>query len=229
MEYIKRAEKDNVRLSIYQDSDPTNPRKEAFDTFGTMVCWHRRYTLGDEHSYSSADNFIRSFAEDNITYDERYKFDKDGEEIDILDEMNEKDLFNLATKNMLILSLNLYDHSGITMSVNNFGDPWDSGQVGWIYVKNKNIQHEFGSLDDGAIKKAKNILIDEVKIYDQYLTGEVYGFVLEKKNICECCKHVEWEEIDSCWGFFGEDIFKNGLKGEISKEYEYLIDILEDR
>lgn len=42
-------------LEIRQDEEPYSPRED--DNFGTMVCWHRRYTLGDEHEFATPDDF----------------------------------------------------------------------------------------------------------------------------------------------------------------------------
>lgn len=36
-------------LVIQPDDDPLNPRED--DNFGKMVCFHRRYHLGDHHNY----------------------------------------------------------------------------------------------------------------------------------------------------------------------------------
>lgn len=44
-------------------------------------------------------------------------------------------------------------------------------------------------------------------VYNQYLTGEVYGYVLE----------VEGEE-DSCFGFYGDDPVTNGMMDNLSAE-----------
>jgi len=33
------------KIEIHLDEQPDNPRE---DSFGTMVCWHRNYNLGDE-------------------------------------------------------------------------------------------------------------------------------------------------------------------------------------
>lgn len=41
-------------IEIHSDEDPSNPREE-FDHMGTMVCFHRRYTLGDKHNFSLED------------------------------------------------------------------------------------------------------------------------------------------------------------------------------
>ena len=35
-------------LRIIQDEDPVNPRLD-FDNLGTMICFHKRYNLGDAH------------------------------------------------------------------------------------------------------------------------------------------------------------------------------------
>lgn len=45
------------------------------------------------------------------------------------------------------------------------------------------------------VEKIKEILRGEVEIYDQYLRGEVYGFIVEDDD---------GEHIDSCWGFYGD-------------------------
>lgn len=37
-------------IGIRNDEDPMDPRKE-WDNLGTMICLHRRYSLGDKHSY----------------------------------------------------------------------------------------------------------------------------------------------------------------------------------
>lgn len=49
----------------------------------------------------------------------------------------------------------------------------------------------------------------EVEVYDQYLTGEVYGVITEEYN----AEDDDWEEKDSCWGYFsdkwGDELVKN--------------------
>jgi hypothetical protein len=36
----------------------------------------------------------------------------------------------------------------------------------------------------------------EVKTYDDFLTGEVFGYIV---------KNVAGAEVESCWGFYGEE------------------------
>ncbi len=91
-------------------------------------------------------------------------------------------------ENLIVLPLYLYDHSGITMSTASFSCSWDSGQVGFIYCK-KGTE---GLTDQQIIEN----LEAEVKTYDQYLTGDVYGYIVED---------LTGEHIDSCWGFYGRE------------------------
>jgi hypothetical protein len=49
-------------------------------------------------------------------------------------------------------------------------------------------------------------LIGEVKTYDDYLTGNVYGYkVIDEQG----------NEEDSCWGYYGEDSIKEEFKNEL--------------
>jgi len=99
-------------------------------------------------------------------------------------------------KGGVILPLYLYDHSGITMRTGPFSCPWDSGQVGWIYATRETIIKEYGK---NSRKKAEKLLEGEVKTYDQFLTGDIWGYKIENE---------EGEHIESCWGFFGAEYCK---------------------
>jgi hypothetical protein len=43
-----------LTVKIEHDEDAQDPRKD-FDNFGTMACFHRRYTLGDKHGLTIAE------------------------------------------------------------------------------------------------------------------------------------------------------------------------------
>lgn len=45
-------------LQIYRDEYAENPRE--WENLGKMVCWHRRYNLGDKHDYDSPQDFCES-------------------------------------------------------------------------------------------------------------------------------------------------------------------------
>jgi len=234
-------------LILQNDYDAESPRTD--ECFGKMICFHNRYSLGDEHDYSYPSDFIRelirneclpaneminyikSGQSDNVKlefdrfshqwdisyYDNHFKkwsvecsFDPplDGQESDVADAIVEtmtmSELINIAKNNCCILPLYLYDHSGITMSTSRFNDPWDSGQVGWIYVSHTDVEKEYGTFNEESIEKAMKLLQGEVEYYDHYIRGDCYGFQLYKDD----------EEIDSCWGFIGSpDEMRSDVEG----------------
>lgn len=136
----------------------------------------------------------------------------------ILECLPDKDLKKLADRNNVILPLYIYDHSGVTMSCEftyPYNDRWDSSMVGWIYTSYEDIQKKYGSINPETLEKAKNTLIAETKLYDSYLQGDCYGYVIEKDGV----------EIDSCWGFTGdlrEMISK--MKSVADEKHKHLFD-----
>lgn len=180
------VEKNGVTLTIWQDSNGSNPRE--WDNLGTMLCGHGRYNLGD-----------KTFDSDNYS---------DWEEV-LKGEVG-------SLKDLIYLPLYLYDHSGITMSTTKFNDEWDSGQVGWIYVTKEQARKELGKkrLTKELQERIIDILKNEVRTYDLYLTGEIYGYTLEDEE-----NNFE----DSCGGFFGDSDIKY-MKEHVPEKYHFLFD-----
>lgn len=156
-------------VRIVYDDDSPNPRTE-WDNFGTMAAFHRRYNLGDK------DHGIRS--EDFSGWAE-------------MREYIEKEL-----DAPVILPLYLYDHSGLRISTGDFGDPWDSGQVGFIFATRAQLEKEYGKkkLTKKILDRARKVLEGEVETYDDFLSGQVYGFVVEDE---------EGDELESLYGIYG--------------------------
>lgn len=169
-------------LQVIQDESPESPR--SWDNLGTMICFHGRYSLGDKHDYNHND-------------------------YSGWEEMEKAIIKNESPA--VILPLYLYDHSGITISTSPFSCRWDSGQIGFIFVSKETLRKEYGvkRITKKEIEKATKVLLGEVETYDQYITGDVYGF----KVVDE-----EGNEEDSSWGFFGSDIKTNGILDHINAE-----------
>lgn len=159
-----------------------------WDNLGAMICFHGRYNLGDEHN------------------------------------LEVEDLLEEVETAAVALPLYLYDHSSISMSTSRqypFNCPWDSSQVGYIYVTKEEALSNYDSfwkyLTKRRIKKIKDYLQSEVDIYDQYLRGEVYGYIVENK---------EGEDIDSCWGFYDKEYMvqqaKDGIDYQIKTTWQQL-------
>jgi len=181
----------NRKLEIHTDETPENPRD--YDNNGIMICFHKRYNLGDEHNYKSCDFSSLEEIEMQIRKD-----------------------YDVAT----LLCLYLMDHSGLSITTdhNKFAicDPmhWDWGQVGFIFTTREHLK-EMGHPDNVDIDEVEMWLLDEVKIYNQYLSGDTYGFQIKK--LCEHCGN-KTNTIESCWGFYGSDIFENGIIDVLSAE-----------
>jgi len=182
-----KYQKDDEFIEIVQEETAENPR-EAWDNLGHMACFHRRYNLGDKQT----------------------EIDKD--DYDSWDEI-EADLNKRAP---IVIRLNLYDHSGITISASNgypYNCRWDSSTVGFIYVTKEDLKKEYSvkRISKKVLKTARAVLMGEIKVYDQYITGAVYGFRKYELVTCKTCKHTEEEIIDSCYGFYGHDHKESGL------------------
>jgi len=179
LEAIETINIKGYTVEIFPEDYPEDPR--SWDNAGTMVCWHRRYDLGDIQPKDDPQDYFRDEIEPVAA---------------------------------AVLPLYLYDHSGITISTGAFSCPWDSGQVGWIFITKEKAKTDFGikRLTKKAIKRLENYLRAEVKTYDDYLTGAVYGYAVKNPN---------GEEIDGCWGYFGYDHKESGLLDAANSMIDY--------
>lgn len=169
---VKTIEYKNHTIEIKLDSSPVNPREE-WDNFGRMICFHKRYNIGDKHELpheKDADDFAK---------------------------------YIKSNKNVVSFPVYMLDHSGLTISIDaskfRACDPqaWDWGLLGWIYTTKEDIRKEFKlkRITKHYLEVAQELLKSEVEVFDQYLTGQVFGYEIFDS---------EGEWIDSCWGFYGD-------------------------
>lgn len=167
---MEEFENDKYKLEIDIDCDPTNPRE--FDNLSEMVCFHKRYNLGDNHSFKSND-------------------------YNSWDEM--KKAIERTENPAIILPIFLMDHSGLTISTTPFGCRWDSGQVGFVLVTKKKVCEEYSvkRVSKKLIEKVKELILSEVETYDHYITGDVYSYSLLNKITKEeeCCSGFYGSDI----------------------------------
>lgn len=77
-------------LFVVPDDEPVNPREE-WDNFGTMVCFHKRYTLGDKHNYDNTEEFFQKLVQDSIPAKDVISYVRDGNVGDLKLEYNKSD------------------------------------------------------------------------------------------------------------------------------------------
>ncbi len=200
------AEQGPYMLLVKPDDITISPR-EVDTPFGTMVCFHRRYSLGDKHEYTDPDDFRKKLYIKAVGGGEQgeEKYDKvwdyweeetKGQPWTVTHRAVNTELMETIKKSNVILPLFLLDHSGLAMRTTDFNDPWDSGQVGWIYASHQDILASYNAdeITPAMLETAEAALRGEVEVYDAYLRGECYGFELYKNG----------ELTDSCWGFLGD-------------------------
>lgn len=145
------------------------------------------------------DNFGKIVSR-KLTSDEHFEFSGDSE----TDIKRLKQEFGAT----VILPIYMDSHGGDTVNTTGFSCPWDSRQVGWIFATTEDICKIYGCKRVYPVirRKVKQLLINEIKTYDQYIRGEVYGYVLFDNA---------GNEIDSCWGFYGLDYVKEEVNSII--------------
>jgi hypothetical protein len=160
------------RVEISEDQDIESPR--TFENFSKMICYCNKYQLGDENPKCYPDEYLYQVMCDR----ELFVNSKS-----LPDEIKLEDIHKYINKHFYFLPLYLYDHSGISISTRPFSCPWDSRQIGFIYAPR-------GCFDG---PEGFEILEEEVKVYNQYLNGEVYYYVV---------KDQEGDILDFCGGFY---------------------------
>ncbi len=65
---------------------------------------------------------------------------------------------------------------------------------------------------------AEKAMEGEIELLVMWAENDIYGYTIDKANTCDHCKRTDWEEVDSCWGFYGDDIDKNGMIGNLPSD-----------
>lgn len=170
---MNTVEYKGYKIQIKQHEDAGDPRTE-WDNLGRFFFFHNRYQLGDKH---------------NLTSDQ-------------FSGWNEMESYLRKTYNpVAIKRVHMLDHSGITISAHDtfkqYHMGFDSGVIGFALVARKDAATNFGvkRVSGKRVAQCERILEGEIETYDNYLRGEVYGFVIEDSN---------GEHVDSCWGYYGD-------------------------
>ena len=99
----------------------------------------------------------------------------------------------------------MYDHSGLWINTTGFSCPWDSGQIGYIYASKEKVRKEYNCkrISKNLKEQVREILTSEVSLYNDYLSGDVYRFIVTDKE--------SKEEVQNISGFYGTDFLDNGV------------------
>jgi len=179
-----------LKITHDDDNQFSNPRDGC--NLGVMACWHKRRTLGDDRKTRFAETPAKDWLEPWGT-----------------SALLPKEWEASLPKGTISLPMFMFDHSGITIRTSSESfraqDPqkFDWGQLGVIVATPEAIMKWFKVLEltDEVLKKAYVVLELEVKLYDQYLRGEVWGY-----------EFIGDDDVkESCWGYLGETLEETGL------------------
>lgn len=128
-----------------------------------------------------------------------------------LEDLTPDDVAELLEDELVMMPVSIYDHSGVSIWLGSPTCMWDSGQVGFMYLTKKDALRELGNCTEENWKeRAMKCMEAEMEVYNCYMSGDVYGFVIEDED---------GNEIDSCWGYFGDEAVEDQ-----NKENRALID-----
>ena len=161
---------DAVKLTVrIVRDDHPESPREDRTNLGSFFMKHRRYDFGDK---------------DTECPDEPSEFEAWAKE-----------------EGAVYLPVFMYDHGGRTINTTGFSCPWDSGQIGVIYATRADMLECY--MVKRITKKYRDMaerdLKGQIAELDQWLNGDIWGYVIED---------AAGEHVDSCWGFYGIDYAK---------------------
>ncbi len=114
------------------------------------------------------------------------------------------------TGEVVILPISMYEHSGITLWLgskwSHCDAQWDCSSIGFAYVEKSTAKNE-GMLDPGETwhndwkEWAYAMMKGEMTTYDQFVRGEVYGYMIEDEEGEEAADNL----LCGCWGYYDKD------------------------
>jgi len=172
-------------IEVAQEECPMNPREDS-DNLGTFMMAHNRYEFGDQ----AAPRDLGSWGEVKAQA------------------LRDHDV-------AAILPVYMLDHSGITISTTKFSCPWDSGQIGYIFVTKPQAREWFGYKVITAKRKEalRASLISEIETLDSYVSGQMYAYTVKKLG-------GEPLEDGAHAGYCGYDHEKSGLLADAKSEID---------
>lgn len=168
---------------------------------------------GEEYTrYIDADT---SDSDDSVASDMADKLDL-CEKISLLEDTGE----------VVMLPISMYEHSGISLWLGSkWGHPdaqWDCSSIGFAYVEKATAEKEMPQrkLTDeqkGDWKKwAYAMMEGEMETYNKYVSGEVYGYMIEDEEGEEASN----VHLCGCWGYYDKDCLLEDAKSDIDAYLE---------
>lgn len=137
-------------------------------------------------------------------YSRQYKLNETGlDKPDSLEEL--KDLINKNYEVMAILPLYMFEHGNMLLGTSDFGDKWDSGQIGFVFVT-KDMAREF---DLKTEQEAINSINGGIEYFNKLNNETLYRIDLFEVKVCDCCNSVEELNCECLTSSFYDELEDN--------------------
>lgn len=200
-----------IRVYKHRDPTPLDPIKD-YDIVGTMVMLSDRYDLGSNLGNHTVESYWQS--------------------LDPLELESDDDLWTLegaigrVLVDHIIVPLNLYDHSILTMKCETAFQlveqhRWKTHCTGWYVMSLEDARRELCTeeerKDEAVVRqKAEAYIQATVEEYSEYLEGNCYGITFHE--VVKDGSQIKLVSLGDggiwpldCWGFIGYDEEKSGL------------------
>lgn len=145
--------------------------------------------------------------------------DEDEAAANMAEEFSIGDKLDMLEKcdDLLIETISAYEHGGIMLFLGtpssrySYGCLWDTGVLGFAYVERLTAK------DDDWKERAQKAVEVEMRDYNAFLQGEVYGYYIEED--------ANGEEFDpGCGGYIGEDGYEE-IIATAKRTIDYELDL----
>lgn len=133
----------------------------------------------------------------------------------LTDELSVKEKLELVEKSgeVAIRPISMYEHGGVSIWLGGYsGHPdaqWDCGTLGFAYITKATAEEEMPNFSEKTWKEWANKTMEgEMEEYAAYVSGQVYGYMIEALDDDEGCD-------DSCWGYYDESYMLEDAKANI--------------
>lgn len=178
-----------VKVSVDDSGSTESPREYADNTM--FITAHNRHSSPDKFT---GDDTVEHLATTFDVWHWDNQFKEHTYETDV------DKLLNEVYRKAVIVPVYMFEHSNVAYRASTTGNPfhcrWDSGMVGFIYMKREDILQEYGvkivheALRDRVIEHLKI----EAKEYSDWAEGNVYKYSVE----------LNGDHVASCHGFIGD-------------------------
>ena len=201
----KRA---NATLKIIRDDNFNQSPDDNRDKYVFLVGFHRDFTVEREGFDRATVAQVLCGGGDKYDYASIPEDERSEEEQAVLD--NASDI----PSKYHVFGLEAYIHSGVVLALSQEGNfidrRWDVSQLGAVFISRE---------EESDKDKARIMALHLVEDWNDYLSGNIYGYVIEDKK---------GNVLDSCGGYSG-DWEKSGVLDDARKELAFHITRIEIR